>query len=101
HHLNLLGHAWILFTEGKPLELVVESIIESCNLSELIRSIHIALLCVQEDPADRPSMSCVVLMLGNEETLPQPKQPGFFTDRDLIEVAYSSNKCSISLLEAR
>jgi hypothetical protein len=45
----------------------------------------------------------------HEDALPQPKQPGFFTERDLIEVTYSStqskpysaNECSISLLEAR
>ncbi|KAL9383217.1 hypothetical protein Peur_023540 [Populus x canadensis] len=109
HQLNLLGHAWRLFIEGKPLELISESIIESCNLFEVLRSLHVGLLCVQENPVDRPSMSYVVLMLGNEDALPQPKQPGFFTERDLIEVTYSStqskpystNECSISLLEAR
>ncbi|XP_061983728.1 G-type lectin S-receptor-like serine/threonine-protein kinase At4g27290 [Populus nigra] len=109
HQLNLLGHAWRLFLEGKPLELVSESIIESCNLFEVLRSIHMGLLCVQENPVDRPSMSYVVLMLENEDALPQPKQPGFFTERDLMEVTYSStqskpysaNDCSISLLEAR
>uniref|UniRef100_A0A6M2ELN7 non-specific serine/threonine protein kinase n=1 Tax=Populus davidiana TaxID=266767 RepID=A0A6M2ELN7_9ROSI len=109
HQLNLLGHAWRLFIEGKPLELISESIIESCNLFEVLRSIHVGLLCVQENPVDRPSMSYVVLMLGNEDALPQPKKPGFFTERDLIEVTYSStqskpysaNECSISLLEAR
>ncbi|KAG6758857.1 hypothetical protein POTOM_035319 [Populus tomentosa] len=41
--------------------------------------------------------------------LPQPKQPGFFTERDLVEASYSSseskppsaNVCSVSVLEAR
>jgi hypothetical protein len=54
-------------------------------------------------------MLYVVLMLGNEDELPHPKQPGFFTERDLVEVSYSSsqskppsaNVCSISVLEAR
>jgi len=48
-------------------------------------------------------------MLGNEDELPQPKQPGFFTERDLVEASCSSsqskppsaNECSISVLEAR
>jgi hypothetical protein len=78
-------------------------------LSEVLRSIHVGLLCVQENPEDRPNMSYVVLMLGNEDELPHPKQPGFFTERDLVEVSYSSsqskppsaNVCSISVLEAR
>jgi hypothetical protein len=107
--VSLINQAWRLFTEGKPLELISESIIESCKLFEVLRSIHVGLLCVQENPVDRPSMLYVVLMLGNEDALPQPKQPGFFTERDLIEVTYSStqskpyssNECSISLLEAR
>ncbi|KAG6756521.1 hypothetical protein POTOM_039951 [Populus tomentosa] len=109
HHLNLLGHAWKLFKENRSVELAAESFVRTCNLSEVLRSIHVGLLCVQEDPEDRPNMSNVVLMLGNEDELPHPRQPGFFIERDLIEVAYSSssskpcsaNECSISELEPR
>lgn len=37
---------------------------------------HIGLLCVQEDPAERPTMSSAVVLLGNEAiTLPEPKHP--------------------------
>ena len=106
-----LYQAWKLFTDGRPLELVSESIVKTCNLFEALRSIHVGLLCVQEKPEDRPTMSYVVLMLGNEDALPRPKKPGFFTERDLIEATYTSsssqskpysaNECSISLMEAR
>lgn len=42
------------------------------------------LLRVQQRPEDRPSMSSVLLMLGSETaSLLQPKQPGFFTDRNV------------------
>ncbi|KAJ6894432.1 hypothetical protein NC652_028259 [Populus alba x Populus x berolinensis] len=109
HHLNLLGHAWRLFTEGRSSELITEPIAESCNLSEALRSIHVGLLCVQCHPNDRPSMSSVVLMLSGEGKLPQPKQPGFFTERTLVEANSSSikntscsvNDSTITLLEAR
>ncbi|KAG5235585.1 G-type lectin S-receptor serine/threonine-protein kinase [Salix suchowensis] len=109
HHLNLLGHAWRLFTEGRSYELITEPITESCNLSEALRSIHVGLLCVQCLPNDRPSMSSVVLMLSGEGRLPQPKQPGFFTERALAEANSSSikntscsvNDSTITLLEAR
>ncbi|KAG6756523.1 hypothetical protein POTOM_039953 [Populus tomentosa] len=108
HSLNLLGHAWRLFREGRPMELVRQSIIEACNLSEVLRSIHVALLCVQDNREDRPDMSYVVSMLSNENTLPQPKHPGFFIERDPAEAsstsestAYSANKCSITQLQAR
>ncbi|KAG5235837.1 G-type lectin S-receptor serine/threonine-protein kinase [Salix suchowensis] len=109
HHLNLIGHAWILFRQGRALELAEKSKVETHHLSEVLRSIHVGLLCVQENPENRPNMAYVVLMLGNEDELPQPKQPGFFTERDLVEASSSSsqgkppsaNECSSSLLEAR
>ncbi|XP_073267892.1 G-type lectin S-receptor-like serine/threonine-protein kinase At4g27290 isoform X2 [Populus alba] len=109
HHLNLIGHAWILFKQGRPLELAAGSKVETPYLSEVLRSIHVGLLCVQENPEDRPNMLYVVLMLGNEDELPHPKQPGFFTERDLVEASNSSrqsklpsaNVCSVSVLEAR
>ncbi|THG02046.1 hypothetical protein TEA_009442 [Camellia sinensis var. sinensis] len=102
HHLNLLGHAWRLYKDGRSLELIDEAIWDSCYLTEVLRSIHVGLLCVQQYPEDRPSMSSVVLMLGNEGALPQAKQPGFFTERNVLEAAGSSaNEVTISLLNAR
>ncbi|KAK4398437.1 G-type lectin S-receptor-like serine/threonine-protein kinase [Sesamum angolense] len=63
HHLNLLGHAWTLHKEERSLEIVDTSLLDSFDLSEVLRSIHVGLLCVQKKPEDRPSMSSVVLML--------------------------------------
>ncbi|KAF9666876.1 hypothetical protein SADUNF_Sadunf16G0274300 [Salix dunnii] len=101
--------AWRLFAEGRPFELIPESVAESYNLTEVLRSIHVGLLCVQCSPNDRPSMSSVVLMLCGEGTLPPPKQPGFFIERDLTEANTSSrqntscsvNEFTITQLEAR
>ncbi|GMP52785.1 hypothetical protein CsSME_00018481 [Camellia sinensis var. sinensis] len=109
HRLNLLGHAWRLYKEGRSLELIDEALWDSCYLNEVLRSIHVGLLCVQQCPKDRPSMSSVVLMLGSEGALPQVKQPGFFTERNIHEVGCSSskdatvlaNEITITLLDAR
>ncbi|GFZ05520.1 hypothetical protein Acr_17g0010920 [Actinidia rufa] len=112
HHHNLLGHAWILYKEGRSLELIDEHTTDtrdSCCLAEVLRSVHVGLLCVQQCPEDRPSMSSVVLMLGSEGDLAQPKQPGFFTERSLLDAGglssegavYSANEITISLLDAR
>ncbi|XWS11128.1 hypothetical protein CRYUN_Cryun38cG0057300 [Craigia yunnanensis] len=82
HCHNLLGHAWLLWSEDRALELMDTSLEESCVRSEVVRFIHVGLLCVQEFPGDKPAMSSVLLKLTNEEaTLPQPKQPGFFIQR--------------------
>ncbi|XP_028104367.1 G-type lectin S-receptor-like serine/threonine-protein kinase SD1-1 [Camellia sinensis] len=42
-------------------------------------------LCVEQCPEDKPSISFVALMLGSEGPLPQAKQPGFFTKRNVLE----------------
>ncbi|KAK1275031.1 G-type lectin S-receptor-like serine/threonine-protein kinase [Acorus gramineus] len=79
-HLNLLAHAWHLWKEGNALELLDTSIDYSWSISKAIRCIHVGLLCVQERVEDRPTMPCVVTMLSSETvTLPQPRQPGFYT----------------------
>ncbi|KAF3454013.1 hypothetical protein FNV43_RR04456 [Rhamnella rubrinervis] len=81
HHQNLgvtlIGHAWRLWKEGRPLELIGECIRKSCIESEVLRCIQISLLCMQMRPEDRPTMSSVVQMLGSECPLPQPTEPGF------------------------
>lgn len=49
---------------------------------EVTKCIHIALLCVQEDPVKRPTMSSVVVMLVSDSSqLPPPTQPAFSTGR--------------------
>ncbi|KAI3734760.1 hypothetical protein L6452_14238 [Arctium lappa] len=78
HHDNLLGHAWRLYKEGKSLDLIDASLDKSWPVSEVLRSIHIGLLCVQQRAEDRPDTQSVVRMLGGEDLLPSPKQPGFF-----------------------
>ncbi|KAK1403982.1 Receptor-like serine/threonine-protein kinase [Heracleum sosnowskyi] len=94
HNHNLLGHAWRRYNEGKHLEVVDPVIMESNNHYELFRVIQIALLCVQQYPEDRPSMSSVVLMLSSKIELPIPKEPGFFSERNPEQNNHSSSsKC--------
>ncbi|KAK9070214.1 hypothetical protein SSX86_010614 [Deinandra increscens subsp. villosa] len=87
---NLVGHAWRLYTDGKSLELADESLIESNDI-QVLRLIHIALLCVQHSPEDRPDMSMVVLMLSSDRRLPKPKQPGYYTEVDKFGPENSSS----------
>ncbi|KAG6385518.1 hypothetical protein SASPL_154354 [Salvia splendens] len=109
HRHNLLGHAWMLYKEERSLELVDNGVECSSYISQVVRSIHVGLLCVQEQTEVRPNMSSVVLMLNNDGVLPESKHPGFFTGRDVNanETSHSSNTASsgnamtISLLEAR
>ncbi|XP_042520167.1 G-type lectin S-receptor-like serine/threonine-protein kinase At4g27290 isoform X2 [Macadamia integrifolia] len=92
HQLNLLGHAWKLWNEGKALELIVPSVRDSCVATEVLRCIHVGLLCVQQQMENRPTMSSVVFMLGSENAvLPQPQQPGFFSEKYSTKASSSSS----------
>ncbi|KAI3786334.1 hypothetical protein L1987_39937 [Smallanthus sonchifolius] len=82
HHNVLIGHAWTLYNEGRSMELIDASLSESFNPPEVLRSIQLGLLCVQQNARDRPNMSSVVLMLSSEGALQQPKQPAFFMDTE-------------------
>jgi len=68
--------------------------------SEVERCIQIGLLCVQEDPRDRPSMSDVVVMLASDTVaIPKPKHPAFSIGRmasEDVSTSKSSKNFSIN-----
>ncbi|GMJ13024.1 hypothetical protein like AT4G03230 [Hibiscus trionum] len=91
--LSLLGYAWRLWREGRALDLAEQSLRETCNENEYLRCVNVGLLCVQEDPSDRPTMSNVLFMLGSEApSLPIPKQPAYVVRRSLSGSASSSSQ---------
>ncbi|MED6115018.1 hypothetical protein PIB30_086138 [Stylosanthes scabra] len=92
---NFIGQAWTLWKEKKGLELTDSSMEDSYDELEALRCIQIGLLCVQQHPEDRPSMSNVVMMLGSEVALPQPKEPSFLTETSLLQAVSSANQQSI------
>lgn len=54
------------------------------------------LLCVQQSPEDRPSMSSVATMLTSEGKLPEPEQPGFYHERNKFGPEHSSSMLGLS-----
>ncbi|KAI3690213.1 hypothetical protein L2E82_48189 [Cichorium intybus] len=108
--VNLIGYAWELWLQGDALELEDPTLADTHVIHQLLRTIHVALLCVQENALDRPVMSDVISMLNNDSmSLPVPKQPAFFfgrsaskstsTERKLED--YSVNNMTITVMEAR
>ncbi|OWM83510.1 hypothetical protein CDL15_Pgr012991 [Punica granatum] len=76
---DLPSHAWKHWRDGTPMEVLDPILRDSCSRNEVIRCIHMSLLCLQEDPADRPTMAMIALMLNSYSvTLPVPQQPAFF-----------------------
>ncbi|XP_039169869.1 cysteine-rich receptor-like protein kinase 25 [Eucalyptus grandis] len=76
---DLAGYVWKNWRDGKSLEVLDPAIGDSFLRNEVLRCLHIGLLCVQEDPFDRPSMANIVLMWSSYSvTLALPQQPAFF-----------------------
>ncbi|KAF3973129.1 hypothetical protein CMV_003415 [Castanea mollissima] len=90
--MSLLGYTWGLWTNNKLLDLMDETLRDTCIADQFVKCLNIGLLCVQDDPSDRPTMSIVIKMLDGETlNLPTPKQPAFFIRRDQSN-STSSNK---------
>ncbi|KAI3965681.1 hypothetical protein MKX01_010638 [Papaver californicum] len=105
HAQTLFNYAWNLWNEEKGLDFIDSFLIESPSAlgEELLRCLNIGLLCVQEDAADRPTMSSVIVMLGSDKSivLPQPTQPAFSigrfgSDRLMGQSSSSNNLYSVN-----
>ncbi|MED6134157.1 hypothetical protein PIB30_034685 [Stylosanthes scabra] len=82
--------AWNLWNADRIMSLVDPAISSSCNKEDIMRCIHIGLLCVQELARDRPTMTSVVSMLSSETVkLPAPKQPTFILRQTIIDIESS------------
>ncbi|KAL8503572.1 hypothetical protein ACS0TY_022345 [Phlomoides rotata] len=108
-YLNLIRYAWELWISDRGVELVDHKMVGSPRFSRVSRYINVGLLCVQENPNDRPNMSSVVSMLSSEiAALPAPKQPAF-TATSLItstsvknsDEKHSVNGLTVSTIEPR
>ncbi|URE33695.1 receptor-like protein kinase [Musa troglodytarum] len=78
--IDLLGYVWRHWNLGDAMQVVDQSVIDQCQPQEVLRCMHIGLLCVQEDPAQRPSMASITLMLNSYSVgLPTPSAPAFVT----------------------
>ncbi|XP_044466899.1 cysteine-rich receptor-like protein kinase 10 isoform X2 [Mangifera indica] len=101
---NLMSYAWKHWRDGTPMRLLDSSLANSrYSRDEVIRCLHVGLLCVQEDPADRPSMTTIDLMLNSYSvTVPSPQQPAFYlsSTKEVIntEDFYSDQTTSKSAL---
>ncbi|KAL3519540.1 hypothetical protein ACH5RR_017689 [Cinchona calisaya] len=73
---DLLTFAWEQWRHGTPLALLDPTLNNSCVENEVLKCIHVGLLCIEEDVDRRPMMASVVYMLSdNSVTLPTPHHP--------------------------
>ncbi|CAG7881606.1 unnamed protein product [Brassica rapa] len=77
---NLVTYAWKIWRTGSYAaeEFVDPTLGDNYQIEQVTRCIHIALLCVQADHADRPKICKINSMLTSSKiSLPAPHEPGF------------------------
>ncbi|XP_023908134.2 G-type lectin S-receptor-like serine/threonine-protein kinase CES101 [Quercus suber] len=109
--LNLVGYAWELWQRDAAPDLMDPTLKDSCPTHQLIRFIHVALSCLEDSAADRPTIPEAISMLKDETApLPMIKKPAFLTGRSVSSNEdlqkkesenYTVNGMSISTMDAR
>ncbi|KAK4417581.1 Receptor-like protein kinase FERONIA [Sesamum alatum] len=87
NHMVLLHYAWMLWNEGKAVDLVDESLGGAFPVEEALRCIQVGLLCTQDEPYHRPEMHSVIKMLEGEELVVEPQPPARFVYDDAASVS--------------
>ncbi|KAG8471923.1 hypothetical protein CXB51_036831 [Gossypium anomalum] len=106
--LNDNIQAYELWKQGRGAEFFDASLDDSSSSCKLMTCMQLALLCVQENPADRPSMVEVFTILKNKSSvaISVPKQPAYSTTRDERKdigrkKVFSVNDASITQVKPR
>ncbi|XP_013594180.1 PREDICTED: cysteine-rich receptor-like protein kinase 29 [Brassica oleracea var. oleracea] len=88
---NLLTWVWRSWRED-IIKSVIDPSLSTGSTNEILRCIHIGLLCVQENAATRPTMASVALMLNSDSfTLPTPTWPAFVLESVMPQNVSSSS----------
>ncbi|KAK8502290.1 hypothetical protein V6N12_002011 [Hibiscus sabdariffa] len=83
-------YAWRLLKQNKTFEFIDTALGNSYDSAQVIRCYKIALLCVQDNPRDRPYMSEVVFLLHNDSDLAEPNMPRYLA-RTTSRISTSRN----------
>ncbi|KAF7067247.1 hypothetical protein CFC21_073159 [Triticum aestivum] len=104
---SLTVYSWNMWKESKTEELL-DSCIVNTSPVEVLLCVHVALLCVQENPDDRPLMSSVVFILENRiTTLTAPSRPAYFAQQSAEigniknDIRTSVNSFTLTEIEGR
>ncbi|KAH9660250.1 Receptor-like serine/threonine-protein kinase [Citrus sinensis] len=95
-NLSLVEYAYELWKDGKGMELMDSSLDDTHSSWKLLTCLQVALLCVQENPNNRPSILEISSMLENENTadIMTPKKPASFSNKACED---EQNKATIGL----
>ncbi|KAL5198178.1 hypothetical protein ABZP36_001690 [Zizania latifolia] len=99
---DLLSLVWEHWTMGTVLQLMDPSLARHGPGNQMLKCVHIGLLCVQDNPANRPMMSTVNVMLSsNTVSLQAPSKPSFLNPNSGTYSDYSESYPLTSQLTGR
>ncbi|XP_040378035.1 cysteine-rich receptor-like protein kinase 6 isoform X4 [Oryza brachyantha] len=92
---TLLSYVWDHWSKGTPSEAMDEWLQRQAPVIEVLKCLHLGLLCIQENPVDRPTMLKVLIMLhGDASSFESLSRPAFIYPSSGID---SSRSCSRDL----
>ncbi|RCV13381.1 hypothetical protein SETIT_2G341500v2 [Setaria italica] len=90
--VDLLSLVWEHWTTGTIVEIMDPSLRGKAPAEQMLKCVHIGLLCVQDNPVDRPMMSTVNVMLSSGTvSLQAPLKPVFFIPKSGYSTVYSES----------
>ncbi|OQU83787.1 cysteine-rich receptor-like protein kinase 6 [Sorghum bicolor] len=81
HSPNLFCLVWKHWVEGTIAQIADPSLGRHYPMAEVLKCINIGLLCVQQSPTDRPSMSAIVVMLSSDTVAVEAPYRPAYVDR--------------------
>ncbi|KAK4284430.1 hypothetical protein QN277_001263 [Acacia crassicarpa] len=94
---GLLEFAWQNWRQGNGSNIIDPLLINDDSGNEIMRCIHVGLLCVQENAVDRPTMASVGVMLSSHSlSLPVPSKPAFLMNSTSSILKDSSSEATRS-----
>lgn len=93
---DLLSYIWEKWRGGRAMEIVDPALGGRYQGGDVLRCVQIGLLCVQENPNDRPTMSTVVVMLNSETvSLQPPTRPAFCAGKSDANASLGSSNSTL------
>lgn len=88
--LFCIMQAWQHWTEGTIHELR-DPILQDDYLEEITKCVNVALLCVQDNPFNRPNMESINVMLGSSSGAVRPVFPSMWSFSKVIDMSISED----------
>uniref|UniRef100_A0A0E0AL07 Uncharacterized protein n=1 Tax=Oryza glumipatula TaxID=40148 RepID=A0A0E0AL07_9ORYZ len=80
---DILSTVWRHWEEGAIAEMIDHSLGRNYSETEVLKCVNIGLLCVQQNPVDRPTMADVMILLNSDTTCTMPAlapRPAYLID---------------------